>query len=287
MRCAVLGDPIAHSLSPVLHRAAYAELGLDWTYDAVRVPAGGLADFLTGLDDTWRGLSLTMPLKRELMGLADEVTDRATLVGAANTLVLGGAGGTGGRLADNTDLPGAVAAVRERHAGPVTTGAVLGGGATAASTGLALCDLGAERLTLHVRSAARGAEAAEAVRRHPAAPEVVLASLDDAPVADVVVSTIPAAAQTDVLVDGCRGVPVVFEVVYDPWPTPLAASVLDDRTGAGRVLVAGLDLLVHQAALQVELFTGRLPSVAAMRAAGEAALRRATGSATGSGTGAG
>lgn len=266
MRCAVLGDPIAHSLSPVLHRAAYAELGLDWTYDAVRVPAGGLPAFLAGLDDSWRGLSLTMPLKRELMALADDVSDRAALVGAANTLVLDG----GARHADNTDLPGAVAAVRERHDGPVRAGAVLGGGATAASTGLALCELGAERVTLHVRSEARGEEAAEAVRRHPSAPEVVLASLADPPRADTVVSTIPAAAQTDALVAGCRDVPVVFEVVYDPWPTPLAASVMEQ--GAGRVLVSGLDLLVHQAALQVELFTGRLPSVAAMRAAGEAAL---------------
>lgn len=276
MRCAVLGDPIAHSLSPVLHRAAYAELGVDWSYDAVRVPAGGLADFLGGLDDSWRGLSLTMPLKRELMALLDQesgsgtdiVTDRAALVGAANTLVLDE---NGGRLADNTDLPGAVAAVRERYAGPVAAGAVLGGGATAASTGLALCELGAGRVTLHVRSEERGAEAAEAVRRHPSRPEVVLAPLDAAPEADVVVSTIPAPAQTDALVAGCAGVPVVFEVVYDPWPTPLAASVLGDR--AGRVLVSGLDLLVHQAALQVELFTGRLPSVEVLRAAGEAALR--------------
>ena len=65
MRCAVLGDPIDHSLSPVIHRAAYAELGLDWEYDAVAVPAGGLAGFVEGLDPAqWRGLSLTMPLKR-------------------------------------------------------------------------------------------------------------------------------------------------------------------------------------------------------------------------------
>ncbi|WKN46824.1 shikimate dehydrogenase [Nocardioides sp. Arc9.136] len=270
MRCAVLGDPVAHSLSPTLHRAAYAELGLDWSYEAVRVPAGGLADFLGGLDDTWRGLSLTMPLKREVVALADDVSARVALVGAANTLVLG----PDGRHADNTDLPGAVAAVRERYDGPVRAGAVLGGGATAASTGLALCDLGASRVTLHVRSAERGEDAAAAVRRHPSAPEVVLAPLDEPPTADVVVSTVPADAQTPALVAGCAGVPVVFEVVYDPWPTPLAASVTTAGS-ADRVLVSGLDLLVHQAALQVELFTGARASVAGMRAAGEAALRRA------------
>ncbi len=109
MRCAVLGDPIAHSLSPVLHRAGYAALGLDWTYDAVRVPAGGLRALLATTDATWRGLSLTMPLKREAMELADQVSARAALVGAANTLVL-----VDGEVhADNTDLPGAVAALRE------------------------------------------------------------------------------------------------------------------------------------------------------------------------------
>lgn len=267
MRCAVLGDPIDHSLSPVLHRAGYAALGLDWEYDAVRVPAGGLGPYLDGLGATWRGLSLTMPLKREAMTLADEISGRAALAGAANTLVLE----DGVLHADNTDLPGAVAAVRERYDGVVAAGAVLGGGATAASTGLALCDLGARRVTLHVRSAERGAAAAEAVRRHPSAPDVLVASLDEAPRADVLVSTIPAAAQTPELVERCAQVAVVLEVVYDPWPTPLAASV-GDSGDPERVLVGGLDLLVHQAALQFELFTGEPAPLAAMRAAGEAAL---------------
>ena len=109
MRCAVLGDPIAHSLSPVLHRAGYAEVGLDWTYDPVRVAEADLPGFLReavaqGDDDApgWRGLSLTMPLKRTAMALADAVTDRARLCGAANTLVLGEAGWH----ADNTDQIG-------------------------------------------------------------------------------------------------------------------------------------------------------------------------------------
>ena len=138
MKCAVLGDPIAHSLSPVLHRAAYAELGLDWTYAAVRVPAGTLLPFLEGLDGTWRGLSLTMPLKRELVPLADEVSDVARRAGAANTLVLA----DGRRIAHNTDVPGAASAIRERYDGPVHAATILGGGATATSVGLALADLG-------------------------------------------------------------------------------------------------------------------------------------------------
>lgn len=269
-RCAVLGDPISHSLSPVLHRAAFAHAGLDWEYDAYRVPSGGLARFLAGLDGSMRGLSLTMPLKREAMPVADEVSGRALLVGAANTLVLE----EGRILADNTDLPGAAAALRERYDGPLTRAAILGGGATAASTGLALCDLGATAVTLFVRSPTRGKETAEVIGRHPSGPRVDLLPIDQlAPRGEVVVSTIPAAAQTPWLVERCADVPVVFEVIYDPWPTPLAASV------GARVLVSGLDLLVHQAALQFEIFTGRQTPVSVMRSAGEAALaaRRAGG----------
>ncbi|MFC4786177.1 shikimate dehydrogenase [Nocardioides sp. MAHUQ-72] len=264
MRCAVLGDPIAHSLSPVLHRAGYAALGLDWSYDPVRVGEDGLPDFVAGLDATWRGLSLTMPLKRVALTLARETTDRARMAGAANTLVLEGGVAV---LADNTDLPGAVSAVRERYDGPVTAGTVLGGGATAASTGLALCELGARVVTLLVRSPQRAAEAAEAVRRHPSAPQVEVGSLADDPVTgEVVVSTVPAAAQDASVVRRCADAPVLFEVLYDPWPTPLAAAT---RPG---VLVGGLDLLVHQAALQFAMFTGRPAPLEAMRSAGLEAL---------------
>jgi shikimate dehydrogenase len=264
----VLGDPIAHSLSPVLHRAGYAELGLDWAYDAHRVPAGRLAAFLDALDEEWRGLSLTMPLKREALVLADRLTDRALMAGAVNTLVLEG----DERVGDNTDLPGAAAAIRERTSLPLASAVVLGGGATAASVGLALVDLGVTSIRVAVRDEARASETVGVLRSHPAAPEVSVESIAGAPgsTVDVVVSTIPAAAQTPDLVDRWRDVPVVFEALYDPWPTPLAASVLD--APGDRVVVGGLDLLVHQAALQFELFTGQPAPLAAMREAGERAL---------------
>ncbi|WP_121251028.1 shikimate dehydrogenase [Nocardioides ferulae] len=262
MKCAVLGDPIAHSLSPVLHRAGYAATGLDWTYDAFQVSQGGLAGFLDGLDGTWRGLSLTMPLKREALPLATEVSARARLADAANTVVL-----VDGQVhADNTDLPGAAAAVRERYEGPVDEVTVLGGGATAASTALALCDLGAAVVHLLVRSPERASETVEAIRRHPSSPEVRVEDLGSArAVGEVVVSTIPAQVQHPGLVARCAGLPVVFEVLYHPWPTPMA-------TAAAGVLVGGLDLLVHQAALQFEMFTGLPAPLEQMRAAGEAAL---------------
>ena len=263
MHCAVLGDPIAHSLSPVLHRAGYAATGLDWEYDAHRVPAGGLAGFVAGLGADWRGLSLTMPLKREALALGHEVGHWGRLAGAANTLVRD----DGHWSADNTDVPGAVAALREKVPGRLVTATVLGGGATAASTALALCELGVGSLTLLVRSPARAAETLAAIDAQPSRPAVRIGALDSGEVVgDVVVSTVPAGAQTPDLVERCAGVPVVFDVLYDPWPTPLAAA------SGGRVLVGGLDLLVHQAALQFEMFTGRSAPLAAMRAAGEAAL---------------
>ncbi len=266
-RCGVLGDPIAHSLSPALHRAGYAALGLAWTYESERVAGDGLADFLASCDASWRGLSLTMPLKRTALALAPGVTERARLAGAANTLLLEDGAVV---LADNTDLPGAVAAVRERYDGPITAGTVLGGGATAASTGLALCELGARDVTLLARSPERAADAAAAVRRHPSRPRVEVGSLEhDAVVGEVVVSTVPATAQDAGLLARCAQVPVVFEVTYDPWPTPLAAAAAADPR---QVLVGGLDLLVHQAALQFALFTGRPAPLAEMRRAGERAL---------------
>ncbi len=267
-RCAVLGDPVAHSLSPVLHRAGYAALGLEeWTYDAVRVPAGTLADFVAGLDEEWRGLSLTMPLKREAIGLAASVSGRASLAGAANTLVRTPTGWA----ADNTDLPGAVAALRERHSGAVGSAVILGGGATAASTGLALVDLGADTVTVLARDPARAGETLDVIAAHPSRPRVETLGLDAdglaaAPDADVLVSTIPATAQDEALLRRFAGVPVLFDVVYDPWPTPLVAA-----SGSSTV-ISGLDLLVHQAVLQFEQFTGQRPPLDAMRAAGEAAL---------------
>lgn len=264
-RCGVLGDPIEHSLSPVLHTAGYAALGLDWSYAAHRVASGGLPDFLAGLDEEWRGLSLTMPLKREAVPLVDGLSERARLAGAVNTIVLDDDGRTRG---DNTDIPGAIAAIRERTSAPLATAAIIGGGATATSIGLALADLGVRRLEIVVRDPERALETCEAVRAHPGRPELTVSRLDEMTVLDVdlVASTIPAEAQDQRLVDACGAVPTIFEIVYHPWPTPLVASI------GNRVLVSGFDLLLHQAAAQFELFTGEAAPLAAMRTAGERAL---------------
>jgi shikimate dehydrogenase len=268
----VLGRPIGHSLSPVLHRAAYRELGLDWRYDAVEVSADALAGFLDGLGAQWRGLSLTMPLKRAVMPLVDEASGTAVSAGAANTVLIDE---DGRRRGHNTDVPGVVRALAERGVSQVTTATVVGGGATATAAVVALARMGCRDVTLRVREPSRAAEAVEAADRSPDPPAVSVARLDE-PLrpegVDIVITTIPAEAQASLAVALADHAPVVFDVVYDPWPTPVARAARE----AGRVVLGGLDLLLHQASLQVELMTGceRAP-VDAMRAAGEAALARA------------
>ena len=271
MRCAVLGSPIDHSLSPALHRAAYAELGLDWSYDALEVEEGGLLTFLQGLDHDWRGLSLTMPLKREVTALADSLDPWARLSGVANTLLLG----ERRRLAFNTDIPGAKAALAERGVDLVRSAVVLGGGATAASVLLAVADLGCRRATLVVRDPARAEETLSAVQEHPRAPEIAVTTFADLSRAstDLLVSTIPAAAQTEDVLDTILTAQNVFEVVYDPWPTPLARAAQE----SGRTLVSGLDLLAHQAVLQLQLMTGQDVPVDLVRDAGVAEIDRRAG----------
>ncbi|WP_405620140.1 shikimate dehydrogenase [Streptomyces sp. NBC_01508] len=267
-RAAVLGSPIAHSLSPVLHRAAYAELGLThWSYDRFEVTEAQLPAFLTGLDPSWAGLSLTMPLKRAVIPLLDEVSGTAASVEAVNTVVIDG---DGRRTGDNTDIPGMLAALRERGVGTVESAAVLGAGATASSALAALSRVCTGPVTAYVRSEARAAE----MRGWGTRLGVDVRTADwsraaDALGAPLVIATTPAGA-TDTLAHRLPDRPgTLFDVLYDPWPTPLAAG----WSARGGPVVGGLDLLVHQAVLQVERMTGRAPApLAVMRKAGEQAL---------------
>ncbi|MDG9704895.1 shikimate dehydrogenase [Streptomyces sp. DH37] len=274
-RAAVLGSPIAHSLSPVLHRAAYRELGLaDWSYDRFEVDEDGIAPFLEKLAASggdWAGLSLTMPLKRAVIPLLDEIGDTAASVGAVNTVVFTG---DGRRLGDNTDIPGMIAALRERGVESVPSAAVLGAGATASSALAALARICTGEVTAYVRSRERAEEMRGWGERLGV--EVATADWADAPralAAPLVIATTPAGT-TDALAGAVPERPgTLFDVLYEPWPTPLAAAWAER---GGRV-VGGLDLLVHQAVLQVELMTGRSPApLAAMRAAGETALAART-----------
>ncbi|MFH0516932.1 shikimate dehydrogenase [Streptomyces sp. M41] len=267
-RAAVLGSPIAHSLSPVLHRTAYAELGLTgWSYDRFEVDELALPGFLGELGPEWAGLSLTMPLKRAVIPLLDEISETAASVEAVNTVVRTE---DGRRIGDNTDIPGIVAALRERGIEQVDSAAILGAGATASSALAALARVCTGEVVAYVRSDARAAEMRQWGERLDV--DVRTANWADAGQAlhaPLVIATTPAGA-TDALAGAVPERPTtLFDVLYDPWPTELAAR----WSMFGGAVVSGLDLLVHQAVLQVEQMTGRTPApLEAMRKAGERAL---------------
>jgi shikimate dehydrogenase len=268
-RAAVIGSPVAHSLSPVLHGAAYRALGLDWTYDRVECDEAGVPALVAGLDPSWVGLSVTMPGKRAALAVATSATDRAAVVGAANTLVRV----PGGWRADCTDVDGVVGALRV--AGGFTGGSravLLGAGGTATAALVAFAAMGLSDVSLVVRDPARAGEAVACASRVGLRLSVVSwASADFAALAsgsDVLVSTVPPSA-TEPVADALAEAPCLLDVIYHPWPTPLGLAVLS----RGRTMATGLDMLLHQAFGQVEQFTGQEAPREAMRLA----LREATG----------
>lgn len=255
-RAAVLGRPIAHSLSPVLHGAAYRALGLSWTFTAVDVGRGELGEFLASCGPEWAGFACTMPLKHEALSSASAVSPLAAAVGAANTLLRRP---DEGWSADNTDVAGIVAALRECGVRPATA-TVLGAGGTAQAAVVALAELGLARCTVQVRDVSRAAGVRAAAQR--AGIDVEVEALGDPP-GELVISTLPPGAADPLAARDWRAESAVLDVVYAPWPTPLAAAV----EAAGGAVVAGALMLLHQAALQVQLMTGRAAPVEAMRAA--------------------
>lgn len=259
MRAAVLGRPVSHSLSPVLHRAAYAALGLtDWTYDALDIGVADLPVLLAGLGEEWRGFSVTMPCKQAAVDVADVVEPLPRLLHAANTLVRTDAGWR----AENTDVTGLGMALQLAGAGEVESATIIGAGGTAAAAAVALASLGARHVDVVVRNVSRAGEVTR-----------VLAALDVratvTPVADavlrapLVVSTVPIDAQPGLARLPWRAGHTVLDVLYAPWPTPLAEQV----AAAGGTVADGLEVLFWQATVQVELMTGLPAPIEAMRSA--------------------
>lgn len=265
-RAAVLGSPVSHSLSPVIHEAGYAATGLThWRYDRIECAEDELEALVASFGPEWAGLSVTMPLKERALAIADEPTDIAAAIGSANTLLR-----RDGRLiADNTDAPGMVDALAAVDVATHPHVAILGAGGTARAALAAAAQLEAESVTVYARRP-------EAIARlEPVADSLGLglnaAAWHEAAAsgqADLVVSTAPAkAAPTQVdWRTGC----VLFDVIYDPWPTPLATRA----TTAGCLVVDGLELLLAQGVRQFELFCGVEAPTQKMRAALHARVGR-------------
>jgi shikimate dehydrogenase len=254
-RLAVLGSPIAHSLSPDLHRAAYAVLGLDWEYDAIQVKQGELKGFIRSLDSSCRGLSLTMPLKVEVFPLLDDLSPLTRETGSANTVLI-----DGGRLAGfNTDVFGLTTGFERQGRSRLDTVLILGGGATAASALVAARRLGAQTAFVGVRSPERAERIVDVGRALGLVPQVRrlddLLEIDEP--LDAVISTLPNGAAVDVLLDPdtIRGA-ALFDVAYSPWPTPLAAA------WPGEFVIGGREMLVFQALQQVRVFVSGDPRTA-------------------------
>ena len=266
-RAAVLGSPIQHSLSPVLHGAAYQALDLHgWHYEKIECDEPGLSRLVDSMGPEWAGLSLTMPLKRVVMTVADEVSPLAEAVGAANTLVFSPAGGT---RADNTDVAGMVSALREAGLTRVEQSVILGAGGTAQSALAAVRELGHQSPIILVRNLARTSELRETAERLGMRPTISDGLFTEPlPAADLVISTLPGGAADPLSATRWKPDTMVLDVVYAPWPTSFAGSAL----AAGCPVVSGLTVLLYQAVAQVELMTGHPGPVEAMRTALVAAV---------------
>lgn len=254
---AVLGHPVAHSLSPVLHSAAYRIMGCDWEYTRWDVPEHDWDDFWRDrvADDHWRGFSVTMPLKSLAAAQADDRTPLVEALGVANTLVFRPDGST---IADNTDVTGIMAAItaaREIPAEPRC--AIVGGGGTATAAVAALHGLGASGIDVFVRSLDRAGKVTDAAERLGA--QVTLRALGEAAASlagyDAVVCTLPPHGADELATEfatfNASVSGVLLDAAYDPWPSAIARSWQD----AGGAIAPGIDMLIFQAVDQIRWFT--------------------------------
>lgn len=230
--------------------AAYTYLGLDWLYHRHDVRESELSGFIDGLGSEWRGLSATMPLKEELLRIADEADAPAHLTGAANTLLLAD---DGRRIARNTDVAGIARALVDTGLESARHAVIVGAGATARSVVVALDGLGVTSVTVAVRDAARAVALRSLVDKLGVELDVVRMSdvthvVDGA---DVVAWTLPnGVALRDTMPFDARTTAVALDVTYHPWPGPLAAQWLE----VGGRVASGRDMLLHQAVRQVRFF---------------------------------
>ena len=272
---AVIGSPIEHSLSPVIHRAAWAQLGIDgWEYHRLEQDTDSLPGFIAGLGADCAGLSVTMPCKQAVMPLLDVIDPLASAVGAVNTVVP-----SSGVLAGfNTDVTGIASAVRRACSlagcSAPSSALVLGARATASSALAALGELGITSSTVAARRFGGPGSVVAAASRLGVTIEQILWSDSEAvdraaSSVDLVISTLPASA-ADPLAERLRvrEGQILLDVVYSPRDTALRRAF----ENAGGVVAEGTDMLIFQAGAQVQLMTGRSPDTGVMREALEEEL---------------
>lgn len=260
-RAAVLGSPISHSLSPALHNAAYLALDIEGKYDAVEVKSGELSGFMEQVrktDANWIGFSLTMPLKEEVLKVADKLDPLAKQINSANTLIPT----LDGWFATSTDVSGFIWALAQHEIRDYKSVQIIGAGGTARAAAAAIDAPGVQIEVIN-----RNPERVSDMRNAVALSELSFTDWENVKLnADLVINTTPKGA-ADLLPTG-EG--VLFESLYNPWPTQLASK------WNGKV-IDGMDLLIHQAIDQIHLMTGyvidRKLMYPLLRAAGEAELK--------------
>jgi shikimate dehydrogenase len=248
LKAAVLGYPIAHSLSPVLHGKAFELLGIAGSYEAIEVESGGLAQFLKSLGQSYDYLSLTMPLKEEVLDIAKdsgiEVDELAQRIQSVNTLIRKGSGW----IATSTDGSGFIKALASAGYDHFNSVLILGAGGTARAVAGALDDI-ADNVAVMGRSVRRNAGIAACFRK--VVPEfIVWDDQIDLRQFDLVVNTTPSGAAdlvAEYIPSKVEG--LLFDVLYKPWPTLIARRWSD---GGGKV-ISGLELLLYQGIDQINL----------------------------------
>ena len=272
IKAAVLGSPISHSLSPLLHTIAYDELGLESEYVRIEIKSGELKEFLENCGPTWTGFSLTMPLKEEVLSFSTNVSQLAARIRSANTLVQSPLHTWNASTTDVSGFTHALSAHGRDASGEVL---IIGGGATARAA-VAACDGVASRITVMIRSSSRVKEISDS-REFTSIEFIEWGDSDLFERADLIISTVPEGA-SDSLVKNFPSKPngIFFDVLYHPWPT----KALKTWSALGGQIVDGLDLLIHQAVDQVAAFSGQYVERASMaqlmRQSGLKALTQST-----------
>jgi len=258
MKAAVLGKPIAHSLSPILHNAGYLAQSLPHTYERHEVDESGLGQFVRELNADWMGLSLTMPLKVAAFAIAEVVTPLVEISGSINTLVFGEQ-----IVGYNTDIYGIVQACSESGVTTAQTCTIIGSGATARSAIVAAREMGISQIELLARNSVAIAQC-DAIANELGitfiAPDVRNSKWLES---DIVINTTPAGVADELLPEVTATSGLLLDVIYSPWPTQIAARWQQ----AGGAICPGYLMLLHQAAAQYELFTGLEAPVNYMREA--------------------
>lgn len=258
MKVAVLGSPISQSLSPALHKAAYAQLGLPHTFEAIKVELNEFVAFVQALDDQWLGLSITMPLKEIAFEVATKVSTVAQQTGAINTLVF-----KDGVQADNTDVYGISKSLRDAGCTNPKFATIIGAGATARSAIAALAGLGVESILVMARNPVKAATCIDLGNELGISVDAVSSVEDKFFATDVTINATPIGVADDFAGHLSNAKGVLLDVVYNPWPTVIAAA----WKAKGLTAIPGHHMLLNQAVRQIELLTGQRPEIENMRSA--------------------